>query len=247
MVGCSESGEAELSSEALGELVLSELVALDTLAAARFASVFRDFKTAADYDAYLATLAQVATTRPFLPGDLDRITQLVNKSNQWNVTTPRLSRSQVEAMAVADDRLCRTVRLRDRFGDNGLISVFAAQRVGHALEIDLWLMSCRVLKRGVERHLFNHVAEAARALGLRESLILRKIVLPQAMRLIVPPTGNQFISMLKDSSLVSVVTVTDSVSAPTSSRALTRTMPPGVTGMPVCTYSLNPWSEARSV
>jgi transcriptional repressor NrdR len=51
-----ESGEAELSSEALGELVLSELVALDTLAAARFASVFRDFKTAADYDAFFASL-----------------------------------------------------------------------------------------------------------------------------------------------------------------------------------------------
>ena len=51
-----ESGEAELSSEALGELVLSELVALDPLAAARFASVLRDFKTAADYDAFFASL-----------------------------------------------------------------------------------------------------------------------------------------------------------------------------------------------
>jgi transcriptional repressor NrdR len=51
-----ESGEAELSSEALGELVLGELVALDPLAAARFASVFRDFKTAADYDAFFASL-----------------------------------------------------------------------------------------------------------------------------------------------------------------------------------------------
>ena len=49
--------------------------------------------------------------------------------------------------------------------------------------------------------------EAARALGLKEGLILRKIVLPQAMRLIVPPVGNQFIAMLKDSSLVSVMGV----------------------------------------
>ena len=51
-----EAGEAELSSEALGELVLGELVALDPLAAARFASVLRDFKTAADYDAFFASL-----------------------------------------------------------------------------------------------------------------------------------------------------------------------------------------------
>ena len=51
-----ESGEAELSSETLGALVLGELTALDPLAAARFASVFRDFKTAADYDAFFASL-----------------------------------------------------------------------------------------------------------------------------------------------------------------------------------------------
>ncbi len=51
-----EAGEAELSSEALGALVLAELVALDPLAAARFASVFRDFKTAVDYDAFFASL-----------------------------------------------------------------------------------------------------------------------------------------------------------------------------------------------
>ena len=52
----SEAGEAELSSDRLGALVLSELIALDPLAAARFASVFRDFKTAADYDAFFASL-----------------------------------------------------------------------------------------------------------------------------------------------------------------------------------------------
>ena len=51
-----EMGEAEVSSDRLGELVLAELVTLDPLAAARFASVFRDFKTAADYDAFFASL-----------------------------------------------------------------------------------------------------------------------------------------------------------------------------------------------
>ena len=51
-----ETGEAEISSDRLGELVLAELITLDPLAAARFASVFRDFKTAADYDAFFAAL-----------------------------------------------------------------------------------------------------------------------------------------------------------------------------------------------
>jgi transcriptional repressor NrdR len=58
-----ETGEAELSSDRLGELVLSELSALDPLAAARFASVFRDFKTAADYDAFFATLEEGGAER----------------------------------------------------------------------------------------------------------------------------------------------------------------------------------------
>jgi FkbH-like protein len=142
----------------------------------------RQRETAGDYTSYLASLDQVARTRPFLPGDLDRVTQLVNKSNQWNLTTLRLSRSQVEAMAEAPDRIARTVRLRDRFGDNGLIAVFAAERRGDAFEIDLWLMSCRVLKRGVENHLMNHVVEAARALGAQE---LRGVYIPTAKNVLV--------------------------------------------------------------
>lgn len=137
----------------------------------------RQRETTGDYTSYLASLDQRATTRPFLPADLDRITQLVNKSNQWNLTTLRLSRSQVEAMATAPDRICRTVRLRDRFGDNGLILVFAAERRDEAFLIDLWLMSCRVLKRGVEHYLMNHVVEAAREAGARE---LRGMYIPTA-------------------------------------------------------------------
>ncbi len=58
-----EAGEAELASDRLGELVLSELVALDPLAAARFASVLRDFKTAADYDAFFASLDEAGGER----------------------------------------------------------------------------------------------------------------------------------------------------------------------------------------
>ena len=60
-----------------------------------------------------------------------------------------------------------TVSLADRFGDNGLISVVLAQAVDGALDIDTWLMSCRVLKREVEKLVLNHLAQAALARGLR--------------------------------------------------------------------------------
>src|SRR5438105_6834911 len=71
-------------------------------------------------------------------------------------------------MALLDDEtwIIRTVSLADRFGDNGLISVLLARVGEQALEIDTWLMSCRVLKRGVEQFLLNHLVDIARARGI---------------------------------------------------------------------------------
>ncbi len=123
-------------------------------------------ESAGDYQSYLATLDQRAVIRPFEEKHLERITQLINKSNQFNLTTLRLSRSQVEEKMRDENHLTVYVRLADRFGDNGLISVFAAHRERDSLVIDLWLMSCRVLKRGVESLLLNHVADRARSMGV---------------------------------------------------------------------------------
>ena len=124
--------------------------------------------SAGDYKNYLASLEQRAAIGPFDDGYLDRIVQLTNKSNQFNLTTLRVTRSDIEALVHDRDALTAQVRLADRFGDNGLISVFFARRDGEALRIDAWLMSCRVLKRGVEELLCNHVVERARAMeGVR--------------------------------------------------------------------------------
>lgn len=123
--------------------------------------------TVADYDAYLRSLEQKAVVRPWEEKHLDRITQLINKSNQFNLTTLRLTRSEVEARMKDPDTLTAYVSVADRFGDNGLISVFSAKRVApDALDIELWLMSCRVLKRGVEQLLCNYIVEEARAMGV---------------------------------------------------------------------------------
>jgi FkbH-like protein len=121
----------------------------------------------ADYEGYLASLEQRAVIRPFEPKHLNRITQLINKTNQFNLTTPRLTRSEVEALLARAHTVTAYVRLTDRFGDNGLISVVCGQVERDALHIDLWLMSCRVLKRGVERLVANHLFDCARDLKLR--------------------------------------------------------------------------------
>ena len=135
-----------------------------------------------DYEAYLRSLEQLAVVGPFAPPHLDRITQLINKSNQFNLTTRRMARSEVEAEMVDPNRLTAYVRLRDRFGDNGLICVFSAHKIAETVRIDQWLMSCRVLNRGVERLLTNLVAERARALGAK---VLEGIYLPTAKNALV--------------------------------------------------------------
>lgn len=132
-----------------------------TLQYSENAERLRSMESAGEYSDYLATLEQVGVIRPFDEPHLDRITQLVNKSNQFNLTTVRLSRSELATMMSDANRLTAYVRLADRFGDNGLISVLAARHDGTELWIDLWLMSCRVLKRGVEQLLCNHVFEWA--------------------------------------------------------------------------------------
>lgn len=121
----------------------------------------RVLESAADYTAYLRTLDQKAVIGPFDALHLDRITQLINKSNQFNLTTLRMTRSQVEELMHDGDALTACVRLTDRFGDNGLISVLAAHAAGSGYVIDLWLMSCRVLRRGVEQLLCNYLVRAA--------------------------------------------------------------------------------------
>lgn len=114
-----------------------------------------------DYDSYLKSLGQQARISSFNKQDLERITQLVNKTNQFNLTTKRLNRSEIEALLDRPDTFTASVRLTDNFGDNGLISVMTGHLEQHILSIDLWLMSCRVFKRGVEQLLANYLFEHA--------------------------------------------------------------------------------------
>ncbi|HSK18470.1 MAG TPA: HAD-IIIC family phosphatase [Longimicrobiales bacterium] len=135
-----------------------------------------------DYPAFLRSLEQRAVIASFDDRFVDRIAQLTNKTNQFNLTTRRLGRADLAAMIDSTDFVTAYVRLADRFGDNGLISVFAARRTGVDLWIDLWLMSCRVFNRGVEYLLMNHVVERARERGIQR---LHGIYIPTAKNGIV--------------------------------------------------------------
>jgi FkbH-like protein len=121
----------------------------------------------ANVDEYLQSLAMEARIGPVTAMSLERAAQLINKSNQFNLTTKRRSAAEVSAIAADPQWLTRTVSLTDRFGDNGLISVLLAKVECDTLVIDTWLMSCRVLKRGVEMLLNNHLCRWAAARGLK--------------------------------------------------------------------------------
>lgn len=121
----------------------------------------------ADIDEFLRSLHMKGWIGPVGDLELDRTVQLIGKSNQFNLTTRRHSAADIQRMLASSEWVTRVVKLADRFGDNGLISVLLARQEEDALAIDTWLMSCRVLKRGVEALLLNDLAAAARERGLR--------------------------------------------------------------------------------
>jgi FkbH-like protein len=114
-----------------------------------------------DMDSYLASLEMEATINEFTPVDVPRLAQLINKSNQFNLTTRRRTEADLLALMRAPDYVGFSVRLKDRFGDHGLISIVIAQQADMTLKIDTWLMSCRVLKRQVEDDVLNELARLA--------------------------------------------------------------------------------------
>ncbi|MDE8652206.1 HAD-IIIC family phosphatase [Novosphingobium album (ex Liu et al. 2023)] len=127
-------------------------------------SAFR--QQAGDLAEYLRSLEMVCTIVPFDDAGRSRIAQLINKSNQFNLTTRRRTEAEVQAIACDPGKLALQIRLADRFGDNGMICIVIFDRLGDLWHCDTWLMSCRVLGRRVEEAVLAHVAKIARAAGV---------------------------------------------------------------------------------
>jgi FkbH-like protein len=120
-------------------------------------------------DAYLASLGMTITFQPFDATGRARIVQLINKSNQYNLTTRRYTDPEVTAAENDPEVFTLQVRLADIFGDNGMISVVICRpgNVG-VWNIDTWLMSCRVLGRKVEHMVLREILQHARAAGIHK-------------------------------------------------------------------------------
>jgi FkbH-like protein len=120
-------------------------------------------------EAYLASLDMTITFQPFDATGRTRIVQLINKSNQYNLTTRRYTDPEVAEAENDPNVFTLQVRLADVFGDNGMISVVICRPgAPDEWQIDTWLMSCRVLGRRVEHMVLREILQHARAAGIRK-------------------------------------------------------------------------------
>lgn len=131
------------------------------------AAALKSLAMFADYGEYLDSLQMTAIIEDFKPIYIQRIAQLTNKSNQFNLTTLRCSEDDIEKMQDASDYICLCGRLIDKFADNGIVTVVIGQIKQDELHIKLWLMSCRVLKRGMEDAMMNSLFEQAEKSGIK--------------------------------------------------------------------------------
>jgi FkbH-like protein len=119
----------------------------------------------ASIDEFLRGLNMSLVHGPFANNDLTRVTQLINKTNQFNTTTRRYSAEEIADRASAPNYISLQFRLRDRYGDNGVVSTIILSPNGQeatAFEVESWVMSCRVFGRELESEVMNITVEAAR-------------------------------------------------------------------------------------
>ena len=123
---------------------------------------------ATNRDEFLSSLGIVCTFSSALQAPLSRAVQLLAKTNQFNLTTRRHSATEVEEIATAPGGQAVVVRVRDRFGDAGVVGLALALSRGDSCYIDSLLLSCRVIGRGIETALLAHIAEHARETGSKQ-------------------------------------------------------------------------------
>jgi FkbH-like protein len=118
-----------------------------------------------DFYAYLKDLKMKAVVSGFNGFTLPRVSQLVQRSNQFNLTTIRYSEAELAQIGKDRSFVPFCLRLSDKLGDNGIISVVILRLKEQEMLVDTWIMSCRVLGRGIDEFTLNLIAQAAKNHG----------------------------------------------------------------------------------
>ncbi len=118
--------------------------------------------TFSDYKDYLKSLDMVAEVKPFDGYTIPRVAQLSQRSNQFNLRTIRYTQEEIDKITKDPNYITRSFSLKDRIGDYGLIAAVILKKQEDWLFIDTLIMSCRVLKRGMEEFIFNEISSVAK-------------------------------------------------------------------------------------
>lgn len=121
-----------------------------------------------DYQQYLKSLDMKVKFDSFNNIHLERITQLINKTNQFNLTTIRLNYAEVEKIINNKDYISIYAILEDKYGSNGLVTLSFGKIEKDLLDINLWIMSCRVFKRNLEYALFDEIVRRCKNIGIKK-------------------------------------------------------------------------------
>lgn len=124
--------------------------------------------TFTDYKEYLLSLEMKAVVKSFESVYMARIAQLTNKSNQFNLTTRRYTQAEIEDISSNREYITLYGKLSDKFGDNGVVSVVIGHKEGQECHIDLWIMSCRVLKRDMEYAMMDMLVKRCKEEGISQ-------------------------------------------------------------------------------
>ena len=106
---------------------------------------------------YLEKLEITVDIHRMRDSELERVVQLITKTNQFNVTTKRYTQSDIESINADPDNVVYVVHSSDKYGDNGLICVIILKGLRSDIHIDTFLMSCRVMGRKLEDVIINEL------------------------------------------------------------------------------------------
>ena len=124
-------------------------------------------KRSNSYADFLASLNLEVTILEMEFDQIARVSQLTQRTNQFNFTTIRRSESEIMSLCDARNASCQVVKVKDRFGDYGLVGAMIFRNSDDSLEVDTFLLSCRVLGRGVEHRMLAHLGELALERGCK--------------------------------------------------------------------------------
>jgi len=119
-----------------------------------------------NYTDFLSSLSMVGIIRPFDVTHIERIHQLINKTNQFNLTTRRYEMGELISILDSDKHITLFGKLNDKYGENGIVSILIGEVKKKSCHLNLFLLSCRVFNRTMEHAMFNEFVKISKEKGL---------------------------------------------------------------------------------